>query len=109
MIIQASGQLRHHFWGTYAASIGIKFHNADLAGRALPQFPGWKQSTVDPRCLTFHGQDPALADTLQLLGKLGADLRKVSSLARSIDFGEPFTVAVDLTQPDTTVQIGLFQ
>lgn len=97
MLITAEGRLKHHFWGEYRATIALKFATPELATAALPQFPDWKQSDKVPSALTFFGDRDAVTKQEDLLERLGADRRKISSLAKSIDWGEPFTVAVDLT------------
>lgn len=105
MTIIAKGQLQHHFWGTYHASIGLLFHSAELAAQAQKAFPLFTQSTSLPTCLTFRGKDPELKAALASLYAHGADKRKVESVAHSIDYGDPFTVEVDLTPADTTIQL----
>lgn len=97
MLITAEGRLKHHFWGEYRATIALKFATPELAAQALPQFPDWKQSEIVPSALTFFGDRDAVTKQEDLLVTLGADRRKISSLAKSIDFGEAFTVTVDLT------------
>jgi hypothetical protein len=97
MLIIAKGQLRHHFWGDYRATIILQFATAALAAEALPQFPDWDiHSEAHPEALIYHGGGAELKHQEALLVSLGADRKKLGSLAKSIDFGEPFTVTVDL-------------
>lgn len=97
--IIAHGRLRHHFWGDYHATIIVKFANADLAARALelPQFIGWKVHQTEPAALVFHGTGKVLKHVQNVLVSLGASRAKMDSVRYSIDFGEPFTIAVSLT------------
>lgn len=104
MIIVAKGQLRHHFWGDYKATIGLKFHDQVLAAHALPQFQGFTQSDA---VLVWFGGGDDFARVKALLVSMGADEDKIDSCATSIDYGEPFTVDVDLTPVDTAVQPSL--
>lgn len=109
MIILGHGQLKHHFWGDYAASIGVKFHSADLAKlaqeRALPQFTINEQH---PEVLQFHGTGAALKGAEAALVAAGADRKKIGSLRFSIDYGEPFTVEVNTAPAPTCTQSALF-
>lgn len=109
MIITAMGRARMHFWGDFHATIGLQFHNADLAAKAkdaaLPEFKiGDKHANV----LVWHGKDPELENVLTKLASLGADRDKILSCKYSIDLGEPFTINVDLTPATTEVQTELF-
>ena len=93
--MKARGQLKHHFWGTYAASVWLTFENATDAEIARSKvFTDWKANPAHPDTIGFHGTDPALREQLNLLAAHGADLSLVESCATSIDYGEPFTVDV---------------
>lgn len=93
----AKGQLRHHFWGEYSATIVLQFHSPVLADAAVAKLPGFNVHPGEPRALVFHGKGDELKLVESLLVSLGADRKKLTSLAKSIDFGEPFTIALDLT------------
>jgi len=108
MVIIGRGQLQHHFWGTYHASLGIMFHDAAIAADAQRRaFPKWDISERQPKALIFHGHGDALEAELVNLEAHGADRSKVESVARSIDYGEPFEVEVDLTPAPTETQLTL--
>jgi len=93
----ARGQLQHHFWGTYAATIALRFESEADAGRAHSTvFPTWTRSVRCPEAITWHGSDPELETTIQTLVRLGADRDKIESLAHSIDYGDPFTIRFTL-------------
>jgi hypothetical protein len=107
MIIQAKGQLQHHFWGEYCASIYLQFHSEDLALQAQAlAFPNWKHKGS---VLGFHGTGAALKAEEATLVAHGADRKKISSLKYSIDRGEVFTVNVDLTPAPVEVQLSLLE
>ena len=97
MMIIAKGQLQHHFWGEYSATIALQFANADLASQALPQLPGFEVHSKVSSALIYHGTGDDLKATEALLIAKGANPKKLRSLAKSIDFGEPFTIEMDLT------------
>jgi hypothetical protein len=107
MTIIAHGALQHHFWGTYAASIALKFATPELAAQAAPLLAPFTQSDRVPSALVFHGSGAALKAAEATLKAHGADMKKVSSIRYSIDRGEPFTIEVDLTPADTSVQLSL--
>jgi predicted AlkP superfamily phosphohydrolase/phosphomutase len=54
----------------------------------------WKTTDKDKKALLFHGKDSELEEVLDQLGSLGADRKKITSLAKSIDFGEQFEITV---------------
>jgi hypothetical protein len=97
MDIIAKGQLKHHFWGDYRATIVLQFATPALAREALTQFPDWDiHSEAHPEVISYHGGGDELKAQENLLVSLGANRKKLGSLAKSIDFGEPFTVTVKL-------------
>jgi hypothetical protein len=102
--IIANGQLLHHWWGEYSASIGLRFATAALAAEAAPQLAPFHVSSVEPTALVFHGKGAELQAAERVLRTHGANMKKVGSLRFSIDHGEPFTIEVNLTpagpQPD---------
>lgn len=91
-IIKAHGQLQHHFWGTYYASIALTFESPEEASVALPMLPGWKLAREDGTALIWHGTDPAWTATRDLLENYGAE--NFYGCERSIDYGLPFTVEI---------------
>ncbi len=91
----ARGQLRHHFWLDYRATIVLDFGTPQLASLAAPLFPAWHVHETHPEALVYFGGDPELQHELNHLYRLGADRRKVTSVAHSIDFGDPFTITVN--------------
>ena len=105
MIYTARGQLQHHFWGDYSASIGLMFGTASLARQAQAStLTEWKVSTAHPDVLQFHGTGAALKAQENPLVRLGADRKKLTSLAKSIDYGEPFTITLNTAPACTDVQ-----
>jgi hypothetical protein len=93
----AKGQLRHHFWGDYKATIVLKFHSPVLASAAVAQLPGFNVHERDTSALVFFGGGEQLKLVEALLVSLGADRKKIRSVRYSIDYGERFEIAVDLT------------
>lgn len=107
MKITATGQLQHHFWGDYRATICLRFATEALAQQAQARaFPNW---VVRGELLGFHGGGEALKAEEATLVRHGADRKKLTSLRFSIDRGEPFTVTVDLTSEPTEVQLSLLE
>jgi hypothetical protein len=98
MIIIAKGQLQHHFWGNYCATIALIFATRELAEKAAPQLvPFHLPDNPNAPGLVFHGGGAELKAAEAVLRTHGANMKKVGSLAKSIDYGEPFTIEVDLT------------
>jgi hypothetical protein len=93
-MLTASGQLKHHFWGDYAASIVLQFDSPTAAQVALPHFQGWRVHKTHADVLVFHGSDPALETALTQLEAHGANRDVVCSCAKSIDYGEHFVIEV---------------
>ena len=108
MTIIGKGQLRHHFWGDYRATIALRFGTADYAARALAQLPGFTQHPEVPEALVFFGGGRELQQAEAALVAHKADSRKIGSLRHSVDYGEPFTVEVDITPAAKEVQQALF-
>jgi hypothetical protein len=91
----ARGQLQHHFRGDYCATISLQFDTVAHARQAQQTvFTMFKTHSTAPHALigTFGGK--ALEEVEALLKSHGANMRKVGSLARSTDFGEPFFIKV---------------
>lgn len=119
MKIHARGQARHHFWAGYSRTVTLTFDDAASAALALPvlrkftpsavvdsaiglavESPGW--IARGPHAAIFvTGKDVnALEDQLV---SFGASAKKIGSLARSVDHGEPFQVAIDVEDPNQTL------
>lgn len=109
--LTGKGGLRHHFHGTYMATVAIAFADSAIAGRALPYLGnGWKVSTSTPNALVWHGTSEALETVKATLAPYRTDAPKpvkrgrrivtpeasepIDSIARSIDYGPPFTIAI---------------
>ena len=97
--VKAQGQLWHHFWGTYHATIGLVFdspaHAAD-AKKVLGR--RWKTSEKNKAVLGWFGKGDTLRDVIKpQLARYGADPDEIDSVATSIDSGEPFTVMIPKT------------
>jgi hypothetical protein len=90
-MIIGRGQLQHHFWGSYAATIGIAFDSDADATDAQKLLPDFKQRG---KALVWHGNGPDVDRIEALLVSFGADPDKIGSIAKSIDYGEPFTVTM---------------
>ena len=95
MEIIGHGQLRHRFWGDYSAAIVIQFDSPSSAERAIPHLspkgflPQWQSAENYVRIEVDNDQ---LDQLTSHLGSLGADTTKITSLARSVDYGEPWTI-----------------
>ena len=99
MKIKARGQLSHHFHGNYWSTIGLLFDSPEHARMAREHLVGWN-TTSNPRMLSWSGDSAGTAVQVALLESLGAKPGTVDSLAHSVDCGEPFTVAIDVTDPN---------
>ena len=96
----AHGILYHHFWGDYSAEIYLDFKTTWQAEQAAKFLgPGW----IFKNCSCgIHAKDPELSGIEDKLISLGADATKISSVATSIDHGEPFEVTLELEDPNQT-------
>jgi|SRR5262245_5997885 len=114
MTTTAQGILKHHFWGTYHATIGLKFadrnHAAIVHDRYLTADRGWVMTELNRvyGVLRFHGTGEGLKQAERDLVSAGADPNKLGSLRFSVDVGEPFIASFDITPEPTETQIGLF-
>lgn len=100
--ISATGQLKHHFWGDYYASIALCFTSDDNASAAQPLLGDkWKKAEKVKSVLLWHGNSEELDICKQTLVKYGADGSKIDSVAKSVDYGEPFTIEMkDIVPPE---------
>ena len=110
MIMQAkaSGLLRHRFWGTYSAVIGLEFQDEMMAKAALRVLGAadWKMGDKVKKCLVWVGEDTD--QVTEVLVSFGADASKIHSIAKSIDYGESFTVSIPVEVVDAN-QLTLFE
>jgi len=105
MKAKANGLLRHCFFGTYSAVIALGFETEYEAKTALPQLgEGWKIGEASPKALRWQGDSDALEAVKKVLGKFGADVSKIDSCAKSIDYGENFTVELEIV-PETQLSL----
>ena len=94
----ARGRLQHHFWGEYCATIVLIFGSEYCALQAHSAvFPMFKVHDTDIRVLIGTFSKAQLRTVESLLRQHGADMDKVSSLRYSIDYSEPFTIDVKLS------------
>jgi len=113
MLCKATGQLQHHFWGTYYGTLVLEFENADQANAVMlcgalngESWGVFKQSDKHSQCIGWHGDSSQLECLKRRLGECGADVAKIDSLAKSIDHGEEFTITVEAIDPN---QLSLFE
>lgn len=117
MNIKAKGQLKHHFWGNYCADIVLLFESESDALLALPILNSksphiqWKQGvktkTALMTCvaaLPSYDAKPEDVDSVKIaediLESFGADRKKIGSLKYSVDYGEVFSIALEVEHPD---------
>jgi hypothetical protein len=105
MKLTAQGRLRHQFWGDYSATIAVAFDTPEDAQLALPHLAPpdlgttWKIGTKHAKALTILVDSPQLEKLKVHLGTLGADVDAIDSCDHSIDYGDPFTVTVEVEDP----------
>jgi hypothetical protein len=115
MKITANGHSKFHFWGEHAQSFYLHFPDATDAALALPvlcqlqltvkgtdacgrpMLPSSWQRNESLLGVFASGSDVSRVEA-QLIA-LGADANAISSLARSVDRGEPFTVTFEVEDP----------
>lgn len=97
MKAKANGRLRHCFFGTYIAVIALGFEDEYQAEQALPHLgKGWKIGEQSKKALRWEGTTEELEACKKVLVKLGADEDAIDSLEHSIDYGDPFTIEVEI-------------
>jgi len=109
MRCHADGKLQHHFWGAYRASMVLLFDSAPMLDAALAagKFKGWDRSEKRPdTVLLWFGSSDELETAIDELAAHGAERGKIDSIAKSIDYGEPFEVEFEAEDPRQT---SLFQ
>lgn len=92
--VKARGQLRHCFWGEYAATIALVFESKEDRDAAQKILSTHWEDPDNPRALTFHGGNPELEEVLKELESFGADRDDITSLKISVDYGLPFDVTI---------------
>ena len=113
-----TGFCRFHFWGDYNQTFVLRLssaeeaanviellnctamttHARDACGRLL-QIDRWRHCK-DPKYIAIMvtGQD---IDTLtDMMLRMGADKRKIGSMARSVDRGEDFEIHMEIESKD---------
>lgn len=109
MKIQGRGQLRHHFWGSYFATISLEFTNPRETQIALNSgllLEDWAVSNIDNILICTAGdENGSLNKIINNLVSLGAKRKKIASIAHSVDFGDPFKICIETANPD---QLDLF-
>lgn len=89
------GQLQHHAWGKYHATIVLVFISPEVAAKAMEKLsPGWKVHPKNSRAITWHGDEDKLKPIQEELIGYGADKQKMNSMAKSIDYGERFIIRI---------------
>ena len=108
MKLIARGQLQHHFWGDYSATVYLEFDSIDgaalvqLSTALIPKASGivWKQgSSKYGNTLGTYVTNEQLDQLIPLLVKLGADRASITSVAHSIDYGDPFEITIEVEDP----------
>ena len=94
-MLRVKGRLRHCWWGTYHATIGLFCNSSDEALH-VQEFLGepWSIHEQNDSVVVYHGKDPELKVVLNQLEDLGANRKKITSIAKSIDLGEEFNITV---------------
>ena len=95
-IVKAKGQLRHCFWGTYEATIALWFNDEPSARDAKKVLGNWSHDERNPSTLVWHGLGDDLENTLIKLERFGANRNVITSVNKSIDYGEPFEVVISV-------------
>jgi hypothetical protein len=99
------GKLRHCFFGTYIAVIALGFDTEYQANQVLPKLgPGWRLGERSKKALVWEGNSQELDVVKDVLEGFGADRDKIASLAKSIDYGEDFSIQVEIVPEE---QMGL--
>lgn len=95
--INCKGRLRHCWWGTYHATVGL-FCKDTFEARGVHSKLGspWRLHEKNDSAVMYHGKGSELESVLNQLESLGADRDKMTSIAKSIDFGEEFTISVEV-------------
>jgi hypothetical protein len=63
---------------------------------------GWSQGAKSKEVLVWVGTSAELEECTKVLVSFGAEEAKIASIAKSIDYGEPFQVEVPVTPAEQT-------
>jgi hypothetical protein len=102
MKVRGEGQLRHHFWSEYHATIAIIFNAPEHASKLVKKFPGFVLVERQPGAIRFHGKGSAVELAKHAIQQHRVpmnqrrDHEQIDSLVRSADLGPPFAVEVDV-------------
>lgn len=114
MKTKVKGFVRHRFWGEYSASIALKFESPEILKECLPHLStepsrylnagggystceGWRQLDCPrEKYAMIELADPQLSQMVDRFVSLGADKKKILSMAKSIDYGEEFEFEMEL-------------
>ena len=118
MQLTATGIAKFHFWGEYSQTFALSFADAEEAALALPVLnrikltiggtdacgrklnPGqWMQGQKYPKSVLIFASGDDVKRIEGQLVELGADPKKISSCATSIDHGEPFKISINVDDP----------
>jgi hypothetical protein len=106
---KAFGQLKHRFHGEYSAVIALAFDSPEHALDALSvlsiKVKGWSVGEKNKNALVWVGNSEQLEACTSVLVSFGAEEKKIASLAKSIDYGEPFEVSIPIVPQE---QVSLF-
>lgn len=123
---RAQGLERFHFWGRYSVDLILQFQTADEAVRSLDvlnrvkhthqrhdacggvRAPGaWQVGAKNKNVLVAWIDTDDIPAVHEQLASFGADLKKVGSMAHSIDCGEPFELDIPLPPTEDPRQLTL--
>lgn len=91
----AQGRLRHCWFGEYSARIALKFASPEAALEAQAvELTDWRIAEETPQILVTSAAKGELKAIIAHLVRLGADPKKIDSIAHSIDYGDPFQIEV---------------
>lgn len=107
MVITAKGQARHRFWGEYSAAIALIFDRRKHAEWVQECFlKDWDLAeSGNPALVKIASKDETDA-VVEVLTQYGAEKKKILSIAKSIDYGEPFECTFDVADPN---QMSMFE
>ena len=94
--VHCEGILAHHFWGDYCATVALLFKSAQHAADAKVTLGDKWQVGKKDTALVWNGNSNELAKLTDQLASYGADPKKIASVAKSIDYGEPFECDVPI-------------
>jgi len=100
MLAKADGQLRHCYFGEYSAVIALGFNDEYEANESIRKLgPGWKHGQKS-NVLVWVGNTTELEGCKHVLVSFGADEKKIDSCAHSIDYGEPFSIHIEIVSKE---------